>query len=294
MAYIDNIKFKEILEASRNGNEKAKMVMQGMRKSAPQEDIDRLVLEYYNVPAEAPIEEPLAVEDEAATLSDMETVEQPEDVTVGEVEETPTDFVDGTENVGDVVDITELLKAEMEGLVDEDEYTSVSFTDYLNNKMRDANRAKKNTDYFKAFDMDGRHAYADDMINSYRDRFNGNLRDIERGHADNDKALALYTQKMNDSLDDGVEFNTDTATSAYKDLIGNEMAMSSFGRHWDDNDTEAVLTALGELANKYGKANVIAALNVLKGDNDAHRDYLNNMIDTNIGKYTKSIDKLLR
>jgi hypothetical protein len=291
MAYIDNIKFKEILEASRNGNEKAKMVMQGMRKMAPQEDIDRLVLEYYNVPVEAPVEETLAVEDEMATISDMETVEE---ATMGDSQIVEPEIITETDNAGDVVDITDLLKGEMEGLVDEDEYTSVSFTEYLHNKMRDANRAKKNTDYFKAFDMDGRHAYADDMINSYRDRFSGNLRDIERSHADNDKALALYSQKMNDSLDDGVEFNTDTATSAYTDLIGNEMAMSSFGRHWDDNDTEAVLTALGELANKYGKANVIAALNVLRGDNDAHRDYLNNMIDTNIGKYTKSIDKLLR
>lgn len=281
MAYIDNIKFKEILEASRNGNEKAKMIMQGMRKMSSQDDIDRLVYEYYNVPVEA---------------EEVVPVEEPEEVAVTEGENiaTEAEIVSKPENSGDVVDITDLLKSEMEGLVDEDEFTSVSFTDYLKNKQRDAMRATKNSDYFKAFDMNGRHAYADDMINSYRDRFSGNLRDIERGYSDNDKALSLYTQKMTDSLDDGVEFDTDATKGAYGELVGNENAMSSFGRHWDDNDVETVLTALSELSNKYGKANVIAALNVLRGDNDGHRDYLNNMIDTNIGKYTKAIDKLLR
>lgn len=292
MAYIDNIKFKEILEASRNGNEKAKMIMQGMRKMSSQDDIDRLVYEYYNVPVEA--EEVVPVEEPSMDATEM--VEQPEEVTVteGDTIAIEPEIVSEPENGGDVVDITDLLKSEMEGLVDEDEFTSVSFTDYLKNKQRDAMRTTKNSDYFKAFDMNGRHAYADDMINSYRDRFSGNLRDIERSYSDNDKALSLYTQKMTDSLDDGVEFDTDATKGAYGELVGNESAMSSFGRHWDDNDVEAVLTALGELSNKYGKANVIAALNVLRGDNDGHRDYLNNMIDTNIGKYTKAIDKLLR
>lgn len=287
MAYIDNIKFKEILEASRNGNEKAKMIMQGMRKMSSQDDIDRLVYEYYNVPVEA---------EEVVPVEEPSMVEQPEEVAVtdGENIATEPEIVSEPENSGDVVDITDLLKSEMEGLVDEDEFMSVSFTDYLKNKQRGAMRATKNSDYFKAFDMNGRHAYADDMINSYRDRFSGNLRDIERGYADNDKALSLYTQKMTDSLDDGVEFDTDATKGAYGELVGNENAMSSFGRHWDDNDVETVLTALSELSNKYGKANVIAALNVLRGDNDGHRDYLNNMIDTNIGKYTKAIDKLLR
>lgn len=281
MAYIDNIKFKEILEASRNGNEKAKMIMQGMRKMSSQDDIDRLVYEYYNVPVEA---------------EEVVPVEEPEEVAVTEGENIATEpeIVSEPENSGDVVDITDLLKSEMEGLVDEDEFMSVSFTDYLKNKQRDTMRATKNSDYFKAFDMNGRHAYADDMINSYRDRFSGNLRDIERGYSDNDKALSLYTQKMTDSLDDGVEFDTDATKGAYSELVGNESAMSSFGRHWDDNDVETVLTALSELSNKYGKTNVIAALNVLRGDNEGHRDYLNNMIDTNIGKYTKAIDKLLR
>ena len=287
MAYIDNIKFKEILEASRNGNEKAKMIMQGMRKMSSQDDIDRLVYEYYNVPVEA--EEVVPVEQPSMT-------EQPEEVTVTEGGNIATEpeIVSEPENSGDVVDITDLLKSEMEGLVDEDEFTSVSFTDYLKNKQRDAMRVTKNSDYFKAFDMNGRHAYADDMINSYRDRFSGNLRDIERGYSDNDKALSKKKKKMTDSLDDGVEFDTDAAKGAYGELVGNESAMSSFGRHWDDNDVETVLTALSELSNKYGKANVIAALNVLRGDNEGHRDYLNNMIDTNIGKYTKAIDKLLR
>lgn len=290
MAYIDNIKFKEILEASRNGNEKAKMVMQGMRKNVPQDDIDRLVLEYYNVPVEAEVEPETAIE----PVLESQGIEQPNEVTMGQVEEIPTEFVSETENAGDVVDITDLLKGEMEGLIDEDEYMSVSFSEFLKNKQRDALRATKNSDYFKAFDMDGRHAYADSLVGAYRDKFDGDLRNIERDYADNDKALSLYTQKMNDSLDDGIEFNTDSAKGAYTDLVGDEKAMGSFSRHWDDNDVQGVVTTLGELANKYGKANVIAALNVLRGDNEAHRDYLNNMVDSNIGKYTKSVNSLLR
>ena len=291
MAFVDNNKFKEILEASRGGNEKAKMVMQGLRNQSSQEDIDRLVLDYYQIPAStAEVEPETALE----PVLESEGIEQPQDVTMGQVNEIPTEFVSETENAGEVVDITELLKGEMDGLVDKDEYTSVSFSDFLKNKQRDSMRAIKNADYFKAFDMNGRHNYADNIINEYRDSFSGSLRDIERGHNDNDMSLSLYTQKMNDSLDDGVEFNTDAAKGAYTDLIGDESVMSSFGRHWDNNDVESVLTALNGLSGQYGKANVIAALNLLKGDNDAHRDYLNNMVDTNIGKYTKSVNTLLR
>lgn len=286
MAFVDNNKFKEILEASRGGNEKAKMIMQGMRNGVSQDDIDRLVLDYYQIP-------PTSSSDESILEAEAEVVEE---ATIPEMETVAPEMevISEPENPGDVVDITDLLKGEMEGLVDEDEYMSVSFSEFLKNKQRDALRATKNSDYFKAFDMDGRHAYADSLVGAYRDKFDGDLRNIERGYADNDKALSLYTQKMNDSLDDGIEFNTDSAKGAYTDLIGDEKAMGSFNRHWDDNDVQGVVTALGELANKYGKANVIAALNVLRGDNEAHRDYLNNMVDSNIGKYTKSVNSLLR
>jgi len=142
--------------------------------------------------------------------------------------------------------------------------------------------------------MDGRNKYADGLIDTYRHKFDGNLRDIERDYADKNQAIAGYTQSVNDMLDDDIEFASDSATKAYNDLIDNDSAMSAFGRYWDSDDTSAVLSTLQELVGQYGKANVIAALNVIKGDNDAHRDYLNNSVDANISKYSKAVDKILR
>lgn len=280
MPYIDNVKFKEILNAARNGNEKAKMVMQGMRKMSSQEDIDRLVGDYYAIPtAAAPVDEqPQVQEQEQAPIP----------------QELEPEVVEETANPQDVVDISDVLARETEGLFDEDEYQGVSFYEFLKNKKSDANRAMKNSDYFKAFDSDGRNAYADSLIDKYRHKFDNNLRDVEREFSDNDRAISGYAQSVNDMLDDGVEFGTDAASSAYNDLIDNESAMSGFGRYWDENDTSSVLSAIRELVDKYGKANVLSALNVLRADNNSHRDYLNNSIDTNIAKYSKNIDKLLR
>lgn len=280
MPYIDNVKFKEILNAARNGNEKAKMIMQGMRKMSSQEDIDRLVGDYYAIPtAAAPVDEqPQPQEQEQAPIP----------------QELEPEVVEETANPQDVVDISDVLARETEGLFDEDEYQGVSFYEFLKNKKSDANRAMKNSDYFKAFDSDGRNAYADSLIDKYRHKFDNNLRDVEREFSDNDRAISGYAQSVNDMLDDGVEFGTDAASSAYNDLIDNESAMSGFGRYWDENDTSSVLSAIKELVDKYGKANVLSALNVLRADNNSHRDYLNNSIDTNIAKYSKNIDKLLR
>lgn len=280
MPYIDNVKFKEILNAARNGNEKAKMVMQGMRKMSSQEDIDRLVGDYYAIPtAAAPVDEqPQVQEQEQAPIP----------------QELEPEVVEETANPQDVVDISDVLARETEGLFDEDEYQGVSFYEFLKNKKSDANRAMKNSDYFKAFDSDGRNAYADSLIDKYRHKFDNNLRDVEREFSDNDRAISGYAQSVNDMLDDGVEFGADAASSAYNDLIDNESAMSGFGRYWDENDTSSVLSAIKELVDKYGKANVLSAINVLRADNNSHRDYLNNSIDTNIAKYSKNIDKLLR
>ena len=280
MPYIDNVKFKEILNAARNGNEKAKMVMHGMRKMSSQEDIDRLVGDYYAIPtAAAPVDEqPQVQEQEQAPIP----------------QELEPEVVEETANPQDVVDISDVLARETEGLFDEDEYQGISFYEFLKNKKSDANRAMKNSDYFKAFDSDGRNAYADSLIDKYRHKFDNNLRDVEREFSDNDRAISGYAQSVNDMLDDGVEFGADAASSAYNDLIDNESAMSGFGRYWDENDTSSVLSAIKELVDKYGKANVLSAINVLRADNNSHRDYLNNSIDTNIAKYSKNIDKLLR
>lgn len=315
MAFLANNKFKEILNASRNGNEKAKMIMQAMRKGQSQDDLNRLVDDYYGIGEESiepePENTPEAVEEPQnepqAETDDAEPTEQVTDTDkeifeptrelLDEPEADPNDLVEmPAEEVEEAtpIDIAEVLKTETDGLFDEDEYNGVSFSDFLKRKKSDANRAMKNADYFKAFDVDGRGKYADGLVDAYRQKFDGNLRDIERGYEDNDRAIATYLQSTNDMLDDGVAFGMESATNAYNDLIGDDKAMGAFGRYWDDNDSSVVVTALKELVNKYGKENVISALNVLKDDNNAHRDYLNNTIDANISKYTKGVYGLLK
>ena len=301
MPFIDNIKFNEILNASRNGNEKAMAIMQSMRKGGTQDDIDRLVNAYYDistVPEQQQQQVVVAAEDEPQTsveavMDDVAPLIPEGEENTGEIDESLVTENDAEADT-QAVDISDILGKETEGLFDEDEYENVSFGDFLKNKRSDANRAVKNADYFKAFDMDGRNKYADGLIDTYRHKFDGNLRDIERDYADKSQAIAGYTQSVNDMLDDDMEFASDSATKAYNDLIDNDSAMSAFGRYWDSDDTSAVLSALQELVGQYGKANVIAALNVIKGDNDAHRDYLNNSVDANISKYSKAVDKILR
>ena len=55
--FIPQNKFVEIRNAAKEGNKKAEMVLQAMRKSAPQEDIDRLVEDYYKVDTFVPEQE---------------------------------------------------------------------------------------------------------------------------------------------------------------------------------------------------------------------------------------------
>ena len=50
MAFIQNSKFREISEAAKNGNEKALMIIQALRKKSSQGDLDALVNDYYAIP----------------------------------------------------------------------------------------------------------------------------------------------------------------------------------------------------------------------------------------------------
>ena len=295
MPYIDNVKFNEILTASRNGNEKAMAVMQSMRKGGTQEDVDRLVNEYYDITT-APEGFNNSEPDTALNAATDAQIDIPEGATYenAEMDDVDESNVIVPEPEAETVDISEILGRETDGLFDEDEYENVSFGDFLKHKRSDLTRATKNADYFKAFDIGGRNKYADGLVDNYRHKFDGNLRDIEREYADKNQAIAGYTQSVNDMLDDDKEFASDSATKAYNDFIDNDSAMSAFGRYWDSDDTQAVVDALTDLVKQYGKANVLAALNVIKGDNDAHRDYLNNSVDANISKYSKAVDKILR
>ena len=106
-------------------------------------------------------------------------------------------------------------------------------------------------------------------------------------------ALGMYEQSVGDELDDEVELSADNADKAYSDLIDNSGAMHSFGRYWDEEDKANVIKELKALIGKYGKKNVLAAINTLKSDNENYKSYMHNKIDAEVGKYSKNLENLL-
>lgn len=295
MGFINNIKFKEISAAANEGNEKAKMVLQAMRKFAPQEDIDRLVTEYYNIPAE---NAPVLNEEQPQTINPLEAQNATEgnfEADLGQTEEPAQELPqEVTEPKIDVVDLTEVLDKETDGLFDKNEIADYSFEDFLTQKSKDNLRAKKNADYFKAYDLEGRTNYMNSKIEDYKNSFNNRLGGIRQKFDDISNSINKYYTNVNDLLDDDKEMSVEESGLAYNDFVNNKDAMASFGRHWDENDNLVVISALQNLVNQYGKKNVLAALNTLDSDNNSYKDYLNNQVDEEINRYSKSLQNILK
>lgn len=296
MAFINNKKFAEIRTAAKDGNEKALMILQAMRKLQPQADIDRLVEDYYAIPEEPQIQ-PVQGEnyniaeeqpkEEVPTVSDALDDVLSEDLSVNETADIPD--LDGDVQSYSLDDITK----DMDGLIDEDEIDDMSFADFLSDKKKNLKRAKKNADYFKMYDDDSRRQYSLGAVDKYKAKFGDLERDIDRRNKDTATALGLYEQSVADSLDDDIELNADNADKAYSDLTDDSGAMHAFGRYWDDDDKASVIEALKVLIGKYGKKNVLAAINTLKSDNENYKSYMHNRIDTEVGKYSKNLENLL-
>lgn len=284
MAFINNKKFAEIRNAAKNGDEKALKVLQAMRKMQPQADIDRLVEDYYAIPAPVVEETPEtpAVADNLS-LDDASVVDS---VISSDIADSDGDVTTITYNLDDIT-------KDMDGLIDEDEVEDMSFSDFLADKKRNMMRARKNADYFKMYDNDSRSKYATDAVAKYKAKFGDLERDIDRRSKDTMTALGMYEQSVGDELDDEVELNADNADKAYSDLIDNSGAMHSFSRYWDEEDKANVITELKALIGKYGKKNVLAAINTLKSDNENYKSYMHNKIDTEVGKYSKNLENLL-
>lgn len=284
MAFINNKKFAEIRNAAKNGDEKALKVLQAMRKMQPQADIDRLVEDYYAIPAPA-VEEtpemPAATDD--LSLDDASVADS---VISSDIAGSDGDVTTITYNLDDIT-------KDMDGLIDEDEVEDMSFSDFLADKKRNMMRARKNADYFKMYDNDSRSKYATDAVAKYKAKFGDLERDIDRRNKDTMTALGMYEQSVGDELDDEVELSADNADKAYSDLIDNSGVMHSFGRYWDEEDKANVITELKALIGKYGKKNVLAAINTLKSDNENYKSYMHNKIDTEVGKYSKNLENLL-
>ena len=301
MAFINNKKYSEIRTAAKDGNEKALMILQAMRKMTPQADVDRLVEDYYKIPE--PTESPVQAAEEAAKselANDLPIEEVSTDLEAKDGDLTDDDLV-----VADIVSEEDLsddvatfnlddITKDMDGLIDEDEIEDMSFADFLSDKKKNMKRAKKNAEYFKIYDDESRRKYALDATDKYRAKFGDLERDIDRRNKDIATALGMYTQSVTDySLDDNVELDADAADKAYADLTDDSGAMRAFGRYWDEDDKTVVLETLKALIEKYGKKNVLAMMNTLKSDNENYKSYMHNKIDTEIGKYSKNLETLL-
>lgn len=278
MSFINNKKFNEIYGASKDGNEKALMIMQALEKNDAQDVIDGLIEDYYRVPAVEPVQE---------EVQGTEPVLEEESVQEEMVPEQSSQVVP-------TMDISADLDREMEGLLDENEIPDYSFSDFLKDKQRDNLRATKNNAFFGAFDMNGRQDYLNKKIDEYTKKFDGNRKDIARLQNDMNKAIDGYTQNVSTLLDDDVELDMNATNEAYKNLTGNQEAMKSFSRFWDEDDNNNMMNTLRALVLQYGKKNVLAVLNQLKTDSDNYSKYRNSQIDTETGRYSKSIKDLLQ
>lgn len=300
MSFINQKKFKEISEAGKRGDEVALKVLQALRKQSKQEDIDRLVGDFYKIGKEEilPSVENVEVKEEDS-IPDVEIETPSEKVEVKQENPTPNTQVTEVEAVSsDIepqnIDISDLLDKEMDGLIDENELDDYSFDDFLKDKKKNGNKLKKDNAYFKAFDQVGKDNYIFKKKNDYANKFNGKRGKIERDYRDVDIALDDYVQSVNDMLDDNIEFDMGTSNSAYDDIVGNGDIMSGIGRYWDYEDNSNIKQVLTDLVAKYGKKNVLATLNTLRSDNDNYHNYKNSQIDEEINRYNKEIEKLLK
>lgn len=192
------------------------------------------------------------------------------------------------------IDYTEILDKETDGLFDENEIPQLDFAQYLSNKRRDGIRALRGADYFKAFDPLGRERYIEKKKQAYSEKFGDALRDIDRQHNDYIKSLGVYKGLVDGLQDDELELSVENANGAYNDLVGNDKVMRVISRYWDDEDNFSVSSALEELINKYGKKNVLSALDILKGDVDGYKSFRDGQIGEEIERYGKGIEKILK
>lgn len=275
MAFINAKKWNEIRDAAKGGNQKASAILASFsNRDCKQEDIDSLLNDYYKPekePKEKPQEEPQAEIEAHAEI--------PKD-------SGKKDLAEQTE------DLSARLDKELDGLIDEDKIEDLSFRDFLKNKKRDSNRAKKNHDYFAAFDPAGREEYLLKKKDDYGHKYDSQRDDISRAFSDMDYAIGDYMNHANSLEDDEGDLDMGIVGKAYDELA--ESDDHAFGRPWDQDDTDKVYSIIDDLVHRYGKKNVLAALNALRDDNKSYADWKGKQIDGAVSDYGKALDKLLK
>lgn len=291
MAFINAKKWKEISEAAKGGNQKASAILASFsNRDCKQEDIDSLLGDYYK-----PTEEPKAdAPEELEEISEEAPEEIPEEAeSEPEVEIEETDVETPKKDLAEQADdIAARLDKELDGLIDEDKPDELSFRDFLKNKKRDSARARKNREYFAAFDPQEREAYLAKKKEDYGHKYDSAKDDLSRAFSDMDYAIGDYMDHANSLDDDDGELDMKIAGKAYDELADSDD--HAFGRPWDQDDTDKVYSIIDDMVGRYGKKNVLAALNALRDDNKSYADYKGKKIATAIADYGKALDKLLK
>ncbi len=271
MPYINKKTWAKILDAKKSGDERAINICKKFYDRCGQDELDSLVNEYLSpVPVKSKPETEAIVEIEAAPDNDVN--------------------VDVSENLNNDVDISEDLDKELDGLIDDDVIDEDDFETYLKKKKNKSNRTKKDAGYFAAFDSAGRKNYYAKKTDEKKHQYDDKRRDIERAYNDMSKAIGKYLSSVKKLPDDDNEYNFNNADEAYGGII---KIGRSFGRGWDEQDVSQVVSELGKLAEKYGKKNVIAALNLISQDNLAFRNGKISSIDKSVKKYGDSLKKII-
>lgn len=283
---LNNKQFMQIRAAAKRGDEKALAIMDKFVHNGSDDDIGRMCHDYF-CPSESPVSD---VDDQTPDPEGMAAVAQNEATNDAPSAAGP----DAGPAPIEPADISGDLDKELEGLIDEDEVKDSTFDDFLKKKHRDAVRAKKNRDYFSAFDPLGKASYLENKKSAYSDSFNTRRSDIDRAFRDMDRALSMYSQSVSDLPGDSMQLSPEGTDGAYGAIVESGQGSHAFGRSWDPDDMAVVTDVLKGLVAQYGKKNVLAALNVIKGDNSAFRDYRSSQIDTAVGDYGKALDKLLK
>lgn len=280
--FIPYRKLSELRKAASAGDAKAKNIVDRyMDRNADMETISRLMDDYYGVSSSKEKE----VEKETPTPVKEEVEKETVDIVPTEKEENSS--VDKEDDFSD-------LSKELDGLIDLPSIEPTSFREYVSSKEKSRRAAKKDANYFKAFDPERRKVFLEKSKKDFSDSLNGKRRDLERSYGDISSALDIYGQYVSDMPEDYVQLDILSSSKAYGDLVDNDGAMSSFGRSWDEKDLSEMKGELSELVSRYGKKNVVAMLNSLREDGNSWRDYGTSAIDSAVSNYGKALDKLLK
>lgn len=289
MPYINNLKLKEIKEAAKNGNEKAKKILKYFSEGTKQDEINKLIEDYYEVGVPKEIEKEEKIEEKE---NDNDNIIEEE--TIKEVKEEKQLEDNSINKENEKEKIFESIDNDVKKRIEENDIQTITFSDFLKNKEKD--NLKANGNCFRIYNDEDKNDYIQRKINTYKDKFNDLIYGNQRKYDDMENAINMYFTKLNEeeNNNDDIEIVEVNVDSVYDNLTKDNNFITSFERYWDERDLENTYSNLLKLSSEFGKRNVIAALNVLKKDIENYKNFLDNKIDEEIKRYSKSLEILFK